>query len=275
MTSVELSLEASKSLVDDKTLQLMTNIFGEAQLPPQPVMDLFAQRLTEQTYEFLARAYPGEDAEEALMEAMTRLCPNTNSHCLRVAELAARFARELDLLPEDDSDDLEQIAMQKEVGVLGLALGALSLEERQMLADTVAAGGELHDIGKLAIPSDILNKPGRLTDAEFEVVRLHPLIGEAMLAPLQVDELVLASVRGHHERWDGGGYPDRLPNHDIPLEARIICIVDAFDAMTGERPYRQRVSYYDAAREILEQAGRQFDPELARMFAGMIMGEAA
>lgn len=273
-TSVQLSVEASKALVDNETLGVMISIFGDDQAPPRAVQNLVAQRLTQQTYEFLGRAFPGRHAEEALTEALARLCPDSHRHCARVGELAARFARELDLLPEDEQDELERAASLKESGILALTLAGMSPEERDELAETVLSGGEFHDIGKLAIPDEILNKPGRLTESEFELVKLHPLIGETMLTPLEPPELILASVRGHHERWDGAGYPDGLAGLDIPLEARIISIVDSFDAMTAPRPYRRPISYQEAAQEILACAGKQFDPELAKIFAAVVMAEA-
>ena len=112
----------------------------------------------------------------------------------------------------------------------------------------------------------MLNKPGRLTDAEFELVKLHPGIGEHILSPIVDSMEILKAVRSHHEHYNGGGYPDGLQKNEIPLAARILAISDAYEAMTSERPYRKSMSA-DAARDEIERnKGNQFDPEIASAF---------
>jgi HD-GYP domain-containing protein (c-di-GMP phosphodiesterase class II) len=121
----------------------------------------------------------------------------------------------------------------------------------------------LHDIGKLRTPPEILRKPGALTDEEWAVVRRHPADGQHMLE--RVGGLLAEigpAVRGHHERWDGRGYPDGLAGADIPLAARIICVCDAFSAMTTDRPYRDALPVAVALAEIASCSGSQFDPEV-------------
>jgi ribonuclease P protein subunit RPR2 len=126
----------------------------------------------------------------------------------------------------------------------------------------------LHDIGKIAIPDPILNKPGPLSPGELETVRRHPLIGAEILqdvALLQGEGLNV--VRSHHERWDGAGYPDGLAGDAIPLGARIFALADTLDAMTTDRPYRTARAWEEAIDEIMAENGRQFDPRVVRAFA--------
>jgi diguanylate cyclase (GGDEF)-like protein/putative nucleotidyltransferase with HDIG domain len=158
----------------------------------------------------------------------------TGSHSQRVAELAARTARRLGL--PDEEIELTRLA------------------------------ASLHDLGKLAIPEEILRKPGPLTDPERLVLERHPQIGFRMLESLGVDP-VADWVLHHHERWDGSGYPDGLPGQTIPLGARIIFVADAYDAMTSERVYRRRVAPGQAIAELKRCSGSQFDPEIVAAFA--------
>jgi diguanylate cyclase (GGDEF)-like protein/putative nucleotidyltransferase with HDIG domain len=158
----------------------------------------------------------------------------TGSHSQRVAELAARTARRLGL--PDEEVELTRLA------------------------------GSLHDLGKLAIPEEILRKPGPLTEPERIVLERHPQIGFRMLESLGVDP-VADWVLHHHERWDGSGYPDGLSGELIPLGARIIFVADAYDAMISERVYRRRVSPEEAIAELDRCAGTQFDPNVVAALA--------
>jgi response regulator RpfG family c-di-GMP phosphodiesterase len=126
----------------------------------------------------------------------------------------------------------------------------------------------LHDVGKLGIPDAVLKKEAALTPAERLIMQQHTLLGEAMLANVTLlGGAGLKVVRSHHERWDGGGYPDGLAGEEIPLAARIFALVDAMDAMTTDRPYRPAQSWEAATDEILAQSGRQFDPRVVAAFA--------
>jgi len=166
----------------------------------------------------------------------------TGSHSQRVAELAARTARRLGLPDED--------------------------------VELTRLAASLHDLGKLAIPEEILRKPGPLTEPERMVLERHPQIGFRMLESLGVDP-VAEWVLHHHERWDGSGYPDGLPGERIPLGARIIFVADAYDAMTSERVYRRRVTPDEAVAELQRCAGTQFDPEIVDAFADEVALDAA
>jgi HD-GYP domain-containing protein (c-di-GMP phosphodiesterase class II) len=120
--------------------------------------------------------------------------------------------------------------------------------------------GDLHDVGKIGVPDRVLNKAGRLTDEEFEFIRRHPEAGERILQPFIDDELVLAVVRSHHERWDGRGYPDGMRGTAIPYPARILAAADTLDAMTSDRAYRAGLSWDVAIEQIIAASGTQFDP---------------
>ncbi len=131
-------------------------------------------------------------------------------------------------------------------------------------------GAMLHDVGKLIVPAEVLNKPGRLDEAEWAVVHQHPAAGVEMLAGVSFPWDVLPMIRGHHERWDGHGYPDRLAGEDIPLAARILCIADVYDALTTERSYKRAFSHLEAMEIMRREAGKQFDPHLFARFEELV-----
>jgi HD-GYP domain-containing protein (c-di-GMP phosphodiesterase class II) len=124
-------------------------------------------------------------------------------------------------------------------------------------------GAWLHDVGKLAVSDDVWHKPGRLTDGEFAEVRRHPAAGAKMLSRFPEFRFAIPHVLFHHERWDGGGYPSGRAGHAIPLEARILAVADAYDAMTSPRAYRAALDHNAALDEIEACAGTQFDPLVA------------
>jgi HD-GYP domain-containing protein (c-di-GMP phosphodiesterase class II) len=125
----------------------------------------------------------------------------------------------------------------------------------------------LHDIGKVGIPDHILRKPSPLTREEWEVMQTHPILGGQMLAPIRFLQRAIPIVECHHERWDGKGYPRGLKGEEIPLAARIFAVVDTFDAMTSDRPYRRALSVDEAVSEIVTAGGTQLDPDIAVTFA--------
>jgi len=138
---------------------------------------------------------------------------------------------------------------------IGKRLGLTSEALEELRVGTI-----LHDIGKIGVPDAILNKPGRLTDGEFSVMRQHPVIGYEICRPLQLSEGVLMIIRNHHEKLDGSGYPDGLRGGELPLSLRIVCVADAFDAMSSRRPYRDVMSLNYVLGEMSKGAGTQFDP---------------
>jgi response regulator RpfG family c-di-GMP phosphodiesterase len=199
------------------------------------------------------------------------------------------YARDLRRLLEIERGQrlLLESAYQETVGALATALESkdtgtrehshrvqryameLAREVRPELVDDAGTeyGFLLHDVGKIGVPDDILQKPGPLTDGERRHMETHTVLGEQMLggvAVLQGEGLKV--VRHHHERWDGGGYPDGLCGTDIPVGARIFAVADALDAMTSDRPYRRAMDWYAAGAEIIGEAKQQFDPYVVAAF---------
>ena len=153
-----------------------------------------------------------------------------------------------------------------------LQLGrALDVDQHQLML--LKCGGTLHDIGKVGVSEAILCKPGPLTEAEWEEMRRHPIIGERICAPLNFLREVGPIIRHHHERWDGKGYPDSLLGEEIPLLARVISVVDAFDAMTSDRPYRAALPLDEVVRRLSDGTGTQWDPDIIRVFLDIIRRE--
>ena len=144
-------------------------------------------------------------------------------------------------------------------------------------ADVVVAvryGACLHDIGKIAVPEAVLRKPGPLDDDEQEIMRLHPELGAVMLDGIDTWDDVRRIIRHHHERFDGCGYPDGLSGMNIPIGARIVSVVDAFDVMRSGRPYARARTYEQALEEVRKERGRQFDPDIADVFFTMVSEES-
>jgi len=162
----------------------------------------------------------------------------TGRHSFHVAEIASAFAKYLKL----------SIDQEQQLYLIGL----------------------IHDIGKIGVPESILTKPGKLTFAEYETIKSHASIGADILRPIDVFHDMVDSVRHHHERYDGKGYPDGLAGEDIPFFSRIIALCDSFDAMTGKRGYRQSIDVSAALEETLANCGWQFDPKLAVPFVSFI-----
>ncbi|WP_278567215.1 HD-GYP domain-containing protein, partial [Emergencia timonensis] len=134
----------------------------------------------------------------------------------------------------------------------------------------VYEAGLLHDIGKIGINEDILNKPGKLTEEEYEVMKTHVSLSIGIIRHLPSLDYVIPAVIGHHERYDGQGYPRGIGGKDIPLMARILCIADSFDAMVSKRSYKAEMAVDKALDIIANEAGRQFDPQLAPIFINLI-----
>lgn len=161
-------------------------------------------------------------------------------------------------------------AHTERVALTSRALGeSLDLDGPDL--DALYSGGKIHDLGKLAVPDQVLLKPGPLTEAELVLIRAHPVTGEDIIRPLRSATALRAIVRHHHERYDGGGYPDGLAGQAIPLLARIVAICDSYDAMTSDRPYRAGRTQAEALAALKAGAGTQWDPELVRIFTGRVV----
>ena len=178
---------------------------------------------------------------------------------------AARYRAAASLAKAVDARDVYTGSHSERVGELSARIARrLAIDEPQV--ELIRLAGSLHDLGKLAIPEEILRKPGALNESERLVLQRHPQIGYRMLESLGV-EPIADWVLHHHERWDGAGYPDRLRGEEIPIGARIIFVADAFDAMTSERVYRKPLSEREALEELERCAGSQFDPAIVEAFS--------
>ena len=151
-----------------------------------------------------------------------------------------------------------------------VGLKASEIAEFMHLDPKSAFYGVLHDIGKIGIPENILNKPGKLTVEEWQEIKTHPLIGETILKSLDLLKPGLSLVRHHHERYDGKGYPDGLKEAAIPKIAAIVTVADAYDAMTSPRPYRPAMPKEKAIEELKQNSSTQFDPEIVNALVKVI-----
>lgn len=174
------------------------------------------------------------DVVQSMVRILEARDSYTRGHSERVARYAVKVAEKLEF-PKDKIELLSEMAL-------------------------------VHDIGKLSVRDDILNKKGNLTEEEWEIIKKHPIIGEDILKPVILNEEMLAMVRGHHERYDGKGYPDQLPGDKINIFSAILSIADAFDAMTSERAYRPALSREEAIVELREKSGTQFSPDIVNIF---------
>ncbi len=164
-----------------------------------------------------------------------------------------------------DARDQVGIGHVRRTQIYAIGIGtANGLSENELNA--MRAGSLLHDIGKLAVPEHILNKPGRLTSAELEKTKIHSAVGASILEKVGFPYPVIPTIRHHHEHWDGSGYPDGLCGDRIPVTARILAVADAYDALRIDRPYRGAVSREDACNFLRSRAGSQFDPNIVTTF---------
>lgn len=236
---VILPLKAGKEVIGILAAD-RTSRQGQAQTPDREYLQGFANQMALAIEN--ARMYTGLkegflSSIQSLTSALEAKDPYTKGHSERVALYAVRLA-----------------------GAMGLSEG-----ETEQIRDMCL----VHDIGKIGITEDILNKPEGLSEAEFTLIQQHPEIGLRIIKPLKLKSEALAIVWHHHERYDGRGYPEGLSHQQLPLGVRVATLCDAFDAMTSDRPYRQRLSLETALIELARGAGAQFDPELVKVFSGL------
>jgi HD-GYP domain-containing protein (c-di-GMP phosphodiesterase class II) len=211
--------------------------YGAIVLPREAQDAAGALRIADQrmyAQKHAGRMSAGNQSKEVLLRALTERNPELGNHLTGVADLAEATARLLGLTPFE--------------------------------VEQVRHAAELHDVGKVAVPDEILNKPGPLDEREWEFIRRHTVIGERIIAAAPSLGGVAAIVRSSHERFDGAGYPDRLAGDDIPLGARIVSVADAFDAMTSTRSYSAARDPHAALDELRTCAGAQFDPMVVDAF---------
>jgi putative nucleotidyltransferase with HDIG domain len=213
-------------------------------------------------YDSRTRAFPGPErhlAELAAAQVGGLLAAFEHE------ERAQRLYRETLASLSNALEAKDAVTSQHTEEVVRLAVAvAAELDLELDAVQSVELGAVLHDIGKVRVPEAILNKPGPLTEEEWEVMRTHPEVGEQILRPIQSLQSILPIVRHHHERWDGTGYPDGLAGSAIPLGARIVAVCDAYRAMTENRPYRTALPEAQARNELEQGTGAQFDAECVR-----------
>jgi putative nucleotidyltransferase with HDIG domain len=165
-----------------------------------------------------------------------------------------------------DLRDVETFGHSQTVAKYSQVLaGLLGIRDEKVL-DNIRKGALLHDVGKIAIPDSILKKPGRLSDQEWEKIKLHPALGHGLVKEIKLVKEAGNIILHHHERYDGTGYPEGLRKEEIPLEARIFALADALDAITSHRPYRKERDFAAAREEIRSHEGTQFDPRIVEAF---------
>ena len=238
--------DAAEALSEHGDGFTITCSYGKVMLPTEAAGAEHALHVADQRMYLQkngGRVSAGRQSSDVLLRALSERHPSLGDHVHGVAELAVAIGERLGLLPEE-LEDLRQAA-------------------------------ELHDMGKVAIPDAILDKPGPLDDDEWEFMRRHTIIGERILQAAPALERVATIVRSTHERMDGKGYPDRLAGEAIPLAARIVLVCDAFEAMTADRSYRKAMSAEVAIEELERCAGAQFDPRVVTAFRALADQRAA
>jgi putative two-component system response regulator len=213
--------------------------------------------------DYLFKPYDADELLEAVRTRLERrrvieLFESRQAH-LQTIIMLANLVEARDSYTGDHIQRVQALAME-----LGTALGWTP----EALV-TLEYGSLLHDIGKITIPEVILNKPGKLTSEEFEVIRTHTIVGVKILEDIPHLRGAIPYVRSHHERWDGSGYPDGLAGEDIPIAGRLMAIVDFFDALTSERSYHTNRPVEQVLQMIRENEGKHFDPVMAEVFVAL------
>lgn len=236
-----------------KALSLGANDFLTKPLDPLEV-SLRVSNLLETCFLYRAVLEENRHLEERVRE---------RTHELKQAQLEVleRLARAAEYRDDETGEHVRRVAAN--AARLAEALG---LPQEQV--EVIHSAAPLHDLGKIGIPDAILRKPGRLTPEEFAIIKTHTTIGAELLSGgrSELSRVAERIAKSHHERWDGTGYPEGLKAEEIPLEGRIVAVVDVFDALTSERPYKRAWPLEEALAEIRAQAGRQFDPRVVQAF---------
>ncbi len=204
-------------------------------------------------------------AKQQLADELRRSTTRNQKLFLNLLQVMARVLEAKDSYTRFHSDNVARYAYR-----IGRRMGF----PRPRL-ELIRTAGILHDLGKIGVAEGVLNKPGKLTEAEFDLVRKHPLIASTILEPIERLETVIDDIKYHHEHYDGSGYPEGLKGEDIPLGARILMVADSFDAMTHKRPYSEPKTRRDAIVEMRACAGAQFDPEIVEILAEIVAEEDA
>lgn len=196
---------------------------------------------------------------------MHQTCADRAERQENTFELSLIEALARTMMARDESMQLHA----ERVRCYAIALAGEVCQGDQRLIEAIDAAAVVHDLGKLGIPDRLLQKPGPLTRDEYELVKQHVIIGADILSAVGIPGLAVI-VRHHHENWDGTGYPDGLRGEGIPIGARVLAIVDCYDALTSDRPYRRALSHAVAMTMIQERRGTMYDPEIADAFLRIV-----
>ena len=236
-------------------------------------------------HKLLEKLYDEEDMEELDEEEavsglglILRLGGEfTYEHSTRVLDLALELADEVGIKDKTTRKEIKYGAALCDIGEFDLLLQSGDNADRKthqlenfLGGQDMLRAGLLHDIGKVNIPPEILYKPGKLTAEEYELMKMHPIYGEQIVRPIASLRYLCPTIRGHHERWDGKGYPDGLAGEAIPIAARIISVADVFDALAAERPYKRGMEIQKVRGILAEGRGTHFDPSLVDSFLAII-----
>ena len=250
--TVETAVQALRYGVDD----YVTKPFNIDELRKVIARSLQSATVQQQTQELTAQL-------QAAGAELARSRKLVEEQCVSVIRM---------LVARVEAKDRFMIGHSRRVAEYACALAkaaGVSVDEIEILHKAA----DLHDVGQIVINDQIMEKPSTFTPEERGLVRDHPAIGERIIEPIESLDAARPLIRSHHERMDGGGYPDGLRGGEIPLLARMLCIADAFDGMTSERPYRPAMTKSRAAEELSSGAGLQFDPELAKVFCEKVVSQ--
>ena len=234
----------------------------------RPIEQLAHEAMTIATGQYKHRFTTGRKDEigmlaEALNNMASRIIDGTRERENILIGILIALTRTIDAKSPWTAGHSERVTRFAE------AIGrGLRLNDDQMRVLSISA--ILHDIGKIAVPEQILDKPAKLTDEEFDIVRKHPRAGADIISSIPSYDPILAGIIHHHERWDGTGYPDGLKGENIPLFARIICLADVYDALTADRPYRSAWSSNQTIQFLEAQKAKMFDPTLVDVFKAIV-----
>lgn len=185
---------------------------------------------------------------------LSQMMASLDGHHLEMIDVILRAVAVNDPFTVEHNDNVADYAK-----ILGEVLQFDEMED-------LVSASKLHDVGKIGVPAEVLNKPARLTDVEYALVKKHPQIGYDMIKHFSYFDTIKLGVKHHHEYWDGSGYPDGLRGEAIPLIAQIICLADVYEALTADRPYRGRMSHDQAAAIIFSNSGKMFNPQVVEAF---------
>ena len=264
---------------------LESKLMGFLTIDPSPEQIKQAARFAAATiWDILKRARVSDDDDDKEITAhllallMKIHSAYTFEHSERVMDWTVALGEEIGIEDESELHNLGQAAFFRDIGMLGGAIADGELGSTTSLGNfledsknTLMECGSLHDIGKMRIPQEIINKAAPLTEEEYAIIKTHPLIGVEIVKPYPSLHRAIPGILHHHEKWNGKGYPKGFAGKKIPLAARIITVTDTFDAMTEDRPYRKGLTYNEAIIELIRLSGEQFDPELVPPFVRVLV----